>query len=75
MVQLALGVVVLLSKANPGAIAFIDIDGDGSLNTATEPYAFTDADGNYSIDTAASGDIVVITDHLKLWAVPFLLVQ
>ena len=34
-----------------GAIAFIDIDGDGSLNTATEPYAFTDADGNYSIDT------------------------
>ena len=49
-----------------GAIAFIDIDGDGSLNTATEPYAFTDADGNYSIDSTASGDIVVITDSTKV---------
>ena len=49
-----------------GAIAFIDADGDGLLNTATEAYAFTDADGNYSIDTTTSGDIIVITDSSKV---------
>ena len=49
-----------------GAIAFIDADGDGLLNTATEAYAFTDADGNYSIDTTTSGDIIVITDDTKI---------
>ena len=46
-----------------GAVAFIDVNNDGALDTSTEPYAYTDDDGNYSIATnGETGPIVVITD-------------
>ena len=46
-----------------GAVAFIDVNNDGALDTNTEPYAYTDDDGNYSIATnGETGPIVVITD-------------
>ena len=49
-----------------GAIAFLDINNDGELDPATEPYAYTDADGNYTIDSSASAPLVVITDDSKI---------
>ena len=46
-----------------GAVAFIDVNDDGELDVATEPYAYTDDDGNYTITTnGETCPIVVITD-------------
>ena len=45
------------------AIAFVDYDGSGTLNTATEPYTFTDADGAYSLASTSGTQKVVVTTN------------
>ena len=45
------------------AIAFVDYDGSGTLNTATEPYTFTDAAGAYSLASTSGTQKVVVTTN------------
>ena len=45
------------------AIAFIDYDGSGTLNTATEPYTFTDSDGGFSLSSTKGTQKVVVTTN------------
>ena len=43
------------------AIAFIDYDGSGTLDTATEPYTFTDSAGAFSLSSTQGPQKVVVT--------------
>ena len=45
------------------AIAFVDYDGSGTLDTANEPYTFTDADGAFSLSSTKGTQKVVVTTN------------
>ena len=53
------------------AIAFVDYDGSGTLDTATEPYTFTDSDGAFSLSsTQGTQKVIVTTDSATAGNLP-----
>ena len=52
-------------------LRFVEYDGSGTLDTATEPYTFTDSDGAFSLSsTQGTQKVIVTTDSATAGNLP-----